>query len=392
MRRIGTVVALVGTASFLTASVSAQDWAKANLAKSSRHGEYVTITEPNGRQLNAWVVYPEVKEKAPVVVMIHEIFGLSDWAREMADEVAGAGYIVVEPDLLSGFGPVGVTSRMELPETPHESSAALQSAEVQLHALWAQVNAPCGPIDCGPDQKPAVAIVENDGRNGQPVKVRLAYQSDAAVAALATIHPAMFRVPAIPQQGQQPQQYHGDHPGMMDAQDNGLPYVPAHPGGTAAFPDQSAVVRAVSSLPDSQVIADLNSAADYGKKLPAASGKLYVAGFCWGGGKSFLFATYRHDLSGAFVFYGPPPPAALMKNITAPVYGFYAGNDARITATVPKTEEEMKAAGKTYEPVIYEGAGHGFMRAGEAPDANAANTAARQQGFHRFIGLLGGVH
>src|ERR1700753_3678695 len=81
-----------------------QDWAKANLAKSPRHGEFVTIKEATARALQAWVVYPEVKDKAPVVVMIHEIFGLSDWAREMADELAGAGYIVVEPDLLSGFG------------------------------------------------------------------------------------------------------------------------------------------------------------------------------------------------------------------------------------------------------------------------------------------------
>ena len=83
----------------------------------------------------------------------------------------------------------------------------------------------------------------------------------------------------------------------------------------------------------------------------------------------FLFATHRGDLSGAFVFYGPPPPADAMKTITAPVYGFYAGNDARISATIPQTVADMKAAGKTYEPVTYDGAGHGFMRAGEAPDA-----------------------
>ena len=179
---------------------------------------------------------------------------------------------------------------------------------------------------------------------------------------------------------------------QMPGAGSGAPYVPAQPGGTAAFPDQSAVTRAVSALPNPQVMSDLDAAADYGKKLPAANGKVFVAGFCWGGGKSFLFATHRHDLSGAFVFYGPPPSDELIANINAPVYGFYAGNDARITATVPKTQDEMKAAGKTYEPVTYDGAGHGFMRAGEAPDANAANTAARQQGFHRLISLLGGVH
>jgi carboxymethylenebutenolidase len=271
----------------LSAAVSnAQDWAKAMLAKSPRHGEYVTIAEPGGRKLQAWVVYPEVSGKVPVVVMIHEIFGLSDWAREMADEVAGAGYIVVEPDLLSGFGPA------------------------------------------------------------------------AASGAAAT----------------------------------GAPFVSVTPGGTAAFPDQGAVVKAVSGLDPAGVNTDLDAAAGYGKHLPAANGKLFVAGFCWGGGKSFLFATHRHDLSAAFVFYGTPPPADAMKNITAPVYGFYGANDARVSATVPQAEAGMKAAGKPYEPVIYEGAGHGFMRLGEAPDANAANTAARAAAFRRMVNLLGGVN
>jgi len=316
MRQVAAAV--VGVALAVSSGAGmAQDWAKANLSKSPRHGEFVTINEAGGRQLQAWVVYPEVKTKAPVVVMIHEIFGMSDWAREMADELAGAGYIVVEPDLLSGFGPQKMMSEMQ----------------------------------------------------GSPHMVPAAYE---------------------PQQGP-PQQYHGDHPGLADAQNAGAPYVPATPGGTSAFPPDQ-VTRAVSSLPDMQVMADLDAAADYGKKLPAASGKLFVAGFCWGGGKTFLFATHRKDLSGAFVFYGPPPPENLMKNITAPVYGFYAGNDARITATVPKTQDTMKGLGKTYEPVTYDGAGHGFMRAGEAPDANAANVAARQAGFKRLVELMGGVH
>jgi carboxymethylenebutenolidase len=283
------------------------EWAKAALAKSPRHGEFVTIKEPSGRALQAWVVYPEVKDKAPVVVMIHEIFGLSDWARDMADEVAGAGYIVVEPDLLSGFGP------------------------------------------------PMSGMV------------------NAVPAARATA-------------GADPH----DHMQMSPAS-GGSAMMAMSPGGTAAFPDQSAVVRAVSALDPAQVTADLDAAADYGKHLASASSKLFVAGFCWGGGKSFAFATHRKDLSAAMVFYGPPPPAEAMANITAPVYGFYAGNDARITATVPQTTLDMKAAGKKYDPVTYEGAGHGFMRAGEAPDASAENAAARAAGFRRLIDLLGGL-
>ena len=301
MIRYGTKVAGALALATAVCTAGAQDWAKSNLAKSPRHGEYVTIQEPGGRNLQAWVVYPETKGKAPVVVMIHEIFGQSDWAREMADEVAGAGYIVVEPDLLSGLGPVAAASAMPFGGDPHQ---------------------------------------------------------------------AMDMTPGAP----------------------GSAYVTASPGGTAAFPDQGAVVKAVSSLPDPQVLTDLDAAADYGKHLSAASGKLFVGGFCWGGTKTFLFATHRHDLSAALVFYGTPPTADMMKNISTPVYGFYAENDARVTSTVDQTKIDMKAAGKSYEPVIYDGAGHGFMRAGEAPDANAANSAARQAAFRRMVGELGGVH
>jgi len=295
--KVCSIVLLAALMGSCVVSCSAQDWAKAMLAKSPRHGEFVTVAEANGRKLQVWVVYPQVKAKAPVVVMIHEIFGLSDWAQEMADELAGAGYIVVEPDLLSGLGPTAA---------PASPGAAMDH----------------------------------------------------------------------------------DHMGQAGA---GAAYVAAEPGGTSAFPDRNATVRAVSSLPDAQVLTDLDAVADYGKKLASADGKLYVAGFCWGGGKSFLFATHRGDLSGAFVFYGPPPPAEAMKTITAPVYGFYAGNDARISATIPQTVADMKAAGKTYEPVTYDGAGHGFMRGGEAPDADAADSAARGEGFRRLVTLLGGV-
>ncbi|HEX9201823.1 MAG TPA: dienelactone hydrolase family protein [Acidobacteriaceae bacterium] len=248
---------------FSATLLPAQDWAKAALEKSPRHREYVPIKHGD-RTVQAFVVYPEVSGKAPVVILIHEIFGLSDWAKEMADELAAKGYIVIAPDLLTGFGPNG--------------------------------------------------------------------------------------------------------------------------GGSDAFPSQDATTKAVGQLSPDVVTADLDAAADYGKKLPSANGKLFVAGFCWGGGKSFAFATHRHDLSAAFVFYGPPP--ADVTGITAPVYGFYAGNDARISATVPATTEAMKAAGKKYETVIYDGAGHGFMRAGEAPDATPANKTARDEGFKRLTALI----
>src|SRR5437016_9387039 len=103
MKRITLISLLV----LCTAQVtSAQDWARATLEKSSRHREWVTVKH-DGRSVETFVVYPESKDKAPVVLVIHEIFGLTDWAEEVADEVAEAGYIAVAPDLLSGMGPHG---------------------------------------------------------------------------------------------------------------------------------------------------------------------------------------------------------------------------------------------------------------------------------------------
>ena len=122
------------------------------------------------------------------------------------------------------------------------------------------------------------------------------------------------------------------------------------------------------------------AAADYGLKLPSANRKLFVAGFCWGGWQTFRFATNRPDIASALVFYGLPPDKDAMPRIKAPVYGFYGGMDARIGATVPDTTTNMKELGKTYEPVTYEGAGHGFMRAGEDPKATDGNANARRPG------------
>jgi carboxymethylenebutenolidase len=249
---------------FAAQVAAAQDWAKAKLERSPRHREWVTVKH-DGRSVETFVVYPEAKGKTPVVLVIHEIFGMTDWVQDLADQVAEAGYIAVAPDLLSGMGPNG--------------------------------------------------------------------------------------------------------------------------GRSTAFP-QDKVTEAVSHLSPDQVTADLNAAADYGKKLPASSGKLFVTGYCWGGGQSFRFATNRGDLAATFVFYGPPPEKDAMTRIKALVYGFYAGDDARIGATLPETIQNMRTAGKTFEPVTYEGAGHGFMRAGEAPDASEANRKARTEAWARWKSLL----
>ena len=249
---------------FAAQAAPAQDWAAAKLQKSPRHREWVTLKH-GGRSVETLVVYPESKNKTPVVLVIHEIFGMTDWVEDLADQLAEAGYIAVAPDLLSGMGPNG--------------------------------------------------------------------------------------------------------------------------GRSSSFPEGK-TMEAVSHLNPDQVTADLNAAADYGRKLPASNGKLFVAGFCWGGTQTFRFATNRPDLSAAFVFYGSGPDKDAIARITAPVYGFYAGDDARIGATLPETTQNMKAAGKTFEPVSYEGAGHGFMRAGEAPDASDANRKARTESWSRWKSLL----
>jgi len=222
------------------------------------------------REVNCFLAFPEVKEKATAVVVIHEIFGLTDWVRGVADQLAEAGFIAIAPDLLSGMGPSG--------------------------------------------------------------------------------------------------------------------------GGTAELGGGDAVRKTIQALGPEQVTADLAAVAQHGAKLPASNGKVAVAGFCGGGGQAFRFATNSLEVKAAFVFYGSGLESeADIARVASPVYGFYAENDARINATLPKSTELMKTAAKTYEPVIYPGAGHGFMRAGEAPDANDANNKAREDAWKRWNELLKGL-
>jgi carboxymethylenebutenolidase len=146
---------------------------------------------------------------------------------------------------------------------------------------------------------------------------------------------------------------------------------------------------AIYKLPPDQVTADLNAVAKYAASIPAANGKLAVAGFCWGGAQAFRFPANNQAVKAALVFYGTGPDKEEdLKRINCPVYGFYGGADNRINATIPKSKELMKAAGKTYEPVIYEGAGHGFMRAGEEPDAKPENKKARDEAWTRIKDIL----
>src|SRR5919198_18428 len=97
---------LIVAATMAAFTATAQDWAKARLEKSPRHLEWVKVRHGD-REVNCFIAYPEVKDKATAMVVIHEIFGLSDWVRGVADQLAEAGYIAIAPDLLSGMGPNG---------------------------------------------------------------------------------------------------------------------------------------------------------------------------------------------------------------------------------------------------------------------------------------------
>ncbi len=236
------------------------------LENSPRHHEWVDVNYAD-RSLKAFLVFPEVSEKVPVVLVIHENRGLNDWARSMADQIAEAGYIAIAPDLLWGSAP-----------------------------------------------------------NGE---------------------------------------------------------------GTAAFENSDDARTTIYGLSPEQVTADLQATINYAKKIAAANGKVAVIGFCWGGSQSFRLATTTDELSAAFVCYGTgPSDEEAIKKINTPVYGFYGGNDARVNATIKESEKLMAENNKTYEPVIYEGAGHGFFRAGEAQDASEENKKAREEGWARLKKLL----
>jgi carboxymethylenebutenolidase len=151
--------------------------------------------------------------------------------------------------------------------------------------------------------------------------------------------------------------------------------------------DEDRVRGAISGLDPDAVLADMDAATDFGEKLPLANGKIAVVGFSWGGWKSFAFATHRKDLNAVFVFYGTGPED--VTTVTAPVYGFYAGEDGGVDVTIPSTIDQMKAANKFYVPVTYEGAEHGFMRLGEdRTNMDSANKVARDQAFTRLVTLL----
>ena len=240
-----------------------EDSAVARLNASPRHGEWVKYDAGAGDSVQAWVVYPERSDTAPVVVVIHEIFGLTDWIRSVTDQLAAEGFIAIAPDLLTGKGPGG--------------------------------------------------------------------------------------------------------------------------GGTSSV-DRQGAIALIQGLKADEVQRRLRAAAEYAMALPAARHATASVGFCWGGSTSFAFATSGPDLKGAAVYYGTPPADDAMARIHAPVAGFYGGDDARVTTTVEPARQAMQRLGKRYDPHVFEGAGHGFLR--DQAGRNGANLRAARDAWPATVAFL----
>jgi len=160
-------------------------------------------------------------------------------------------------------------------------------------------------------------------------------------------------------------------------------------GGTSSFNNSDDARTAIYGLSPDQVTADLKATISYAKKIPAGNGKVAVIGFCWGGSQSFRLATNTNEIEAAFVCYGTgPQDAEAIAKIQVPVYGFYGGNDNRVNATISKSQALMDENNKKFSPVIYEGAGHGFFRAGEEETASEDNKKAKEDGWKRLKKLL----
>jgi carboxymethylenebutenolidase len=161
---------------------------------------------------------------------------------------------------------------------------------------------------------------------------------------------------------------------------------------TSDFPSSDEARNAIYELDPDKVKNDLNAVQAYAEGLQAGNGKTVSIGFCWGGMQRFRFATYNNKLKAALVFYGSAPESESdIRQITAPVYGFYGGNDSRINSGIPGAEKLMKKAGKTYEYTIYDGAGHAYMRQGDSPDASPENKKARDESWERLKKILSGI-
>jgi carboxymethylenebutenolidase len=229
------------------------------IAASPRHAEWAMIDAGHGDSVRVWLVYPERSEPAPVVLVVHEIFGLSTWIRGVADQLAADGFIAAAPDLLSGAG-----------------------------------------------------VPEVDGQ-----------------------------------------------------------------------PDPEAARVAIRSIQPGDVQRRLSAVAAWATSLPAALPSYGIVGFCWGGTVAFEHAASAPALGASVVYYGTSPAEGTLQRVTAPVLGLYGENDARVNATIEPASAFLSARGRTFDHEMYQGAGHGFLRAQDAQDG--ANRAATRRAWPRTL-------
>jgi carboxymethylenebutenolidase len=114
-------------------------------------------------------------------------------------------------------------------------------------------------------------------------------------------------------------------------------------------------------------------------QLPAAAPRYGIVGYCWGGSTSFAHAIASPDLGAAVVYYGGSPATETLAGVQAPVLGLYGGNDERVNATIAPADSALRALGRTFEPHIFPGAGHGFLR--QQDGAEGANMAATREAW-----------
>lgn len=161
---------------------------------------------------------------------------------------------------------------------------------------------------------------------------------------------------------------------------------------TRDFKNSDKARGAIYELDPAQIIQDLQAVQEYISKVSASNGQIVVIGFCWGGSQTFRFATHSRTLSAALVFYGTSPTSEEeIREISAPVYGFYGENDQRINATIPDTQKLMMKYARIYDLEIYKGAGHAFLRNGDDPEGSPENKKARNESWARIKKILSNI-
>jgi len=112
--------------------------------------------------------------------------------------------------------------------------------------------------------------------------------------------------------------------------------------------------------------------------------KIACVGFCMGGGLSALLACEEPELSGAAVFYGMTPSVEKIAKINCPVIAFYGAKDQRVNAGILGFQDAMRAAGKSFEHHVYDGAGHAFFN----DDAASYDVKAARDSFARLLAFF----